>query len=336
MLRDDPELLRTMQQDMRAAGYVLDPYWAALTENNTRIGHSALESFRNGWFASYGIPPSRPKIGRCVPSLVRRVDRRLGLRGRLLEDDPLELSQFYGETLFRALHVQDPILAEIQDSGLGSPNDLFLVGTNRYTRAFLEFFHRLLMMRRFVEFADVRTVVEIGGSYGGQIEVLLKRYPHLACALIEIPPQLYVAQQYLSAVFPGSVRAYADMRASPTITLQPGEIVCLAPWQIAKFPDLSIDFGMNQYSFQEMSQATVRAYGQQLQRVVRQSVCLFEHPEGHPNLADPVTRDDYVGALAPAFTRTDVLSEGPHATTTDRGLARVIHNELYVFRRATG
>ena len=60
-------------------------------------------------------------------------------------------------------------------------------------------------------------------------------FPQLRICLTEIPPQLYVTEQYLKALFPGEVLGYTGTRKMQTIDrniLSEKKIVIVAPWEL--------------------------------------------------------------------------------------------------------
>lgn len=345
MLADDVRSFHLMFQDM-AVRYHVDSYWRELERENRLVSQKALNTFRDGSFASYtgSIKKpriKRPRIARIVLTRLAGVERRLRAAGyslpfSVLGDDPEALRQFYGEALFCALNVRGRRLATISDSGFGGPADAFSIGGKFYTHAFLTFFHRFLVMDSLVDFERVESFLEIGGSYGGQIEVVLKLHPAMRCALVEIPPQLYVAQQYLDAVFPDRVVKYDEVRALDTITratFGDRSIIVIAPWQVEKIAEDVFDVVTNQRSFQEMAQATVQSYCQAIQRVVRRAAVLFEHRQGHPAVATPVTREDYIRYLRPAFELTREIEECAHTAELGDGRTVLLNNDIYCFER---
>lgn len=252
-------------------------------------------------------------------------------------EDSESLRNNYGETIFRILHVRDRRISEISDSGLGSPGDRIRVGGKIYTHSFLTYFHRFTMMDASLPFGKMSYFLEIGSSYGGQAEVLLKLFPHLKICLVEIPPQLYIAQQYLRAVFPGEVIDYQEVAGTSSIsreTFRERRIMVMAPWQMGKFDDQLFDAGTNQYSFQEMSQATVETYCREFQRLVRDAVFLFECREGHPAVAAPVEREHYIRWLAPRFTLAETITECPHEAILAEAKRQLLHQDLYFFKAA--
>lgn len=123
-----------------------------------------------------------------------------------------------------------------------------------------------------VDFANCKRVLEIGGGYGRDAFVVLQLNPHIQYTLVDIPPALWVAQRYLSSVFPARkvfhVRdfgSYAEVAAE----MEDASIVFLLPHQLAMLPDCRFDLSLNISSFGEMQQQQINTYFQALTRVTR-------------------------------------------------------------------
>lgn len=92
------------------------------------------------------------------------------------------------------------------------------------------------------------------------MEVLKKLHPELCFYLFDIPPQLYVCEQYLKAVFPGCVVSYRDTRDLITPPVEPGKIFIWGNWKFPILEQVQIDLFWNSASFQEMEPDVVANY----------------------------------------------------------------------------
>lgn len=173
-------------------------------------------------------------------------------------------------------------LATIQDSEAANPECITIEG-RRYSLQFLNKFAEYCYIARFVDFDNVRFVLELGPGIGMQAAVLGKAEPHVKMCLIDIPPQLYVSQQYLQALFPGEVLTYRKTRDLPIIdaaVFKDCRIVCLGTWDLEKVrlvPDLLI----SEYSFQEIDKPLVDNYLDQVKRLSVKYIYLNNLTEGH-------------------------------------------------------
>jgi len=110
-------------------------------------------------------------------------------------------------------------------------------------------------------------VVEIGSGYGGQAEVLKALFPHLTIVLMDLAPQLYFAERFLSKALPGQVVPYRDTREGQWDgALSPGKVHFLSPRAIENLnPEGRVLF-WNAASFGEMEPDVVTNYAAHVSR----------------------------------------------------------------------
>jgi putative sugar O-methyltransferase len=116
---------------------------------------------------------------------------------------------------------------------------------------------------RFVDFGKIKTVFEIGGGFGANIQLLLANYGTIRKVIyLDIPPNLYVGTQYLKAFFGSAVIDYREIKRRRSLGFASDselEILCIAPWQIELFED-EVDLLINSASFVEMPKSVVQNY----------------------------------------------------------------------------
>ena len=115
-------------------------------------------------------------------------------------------------------------------------------------------------------------IAELGGGYGRLAFVCLRALPSATYTLIDIPPALNVAQEYLSRVFPDDrvfrfrpFSDYEEIRAE----YESSRIRFLAAHQIERIPAKSIDLFVNISSLHEMTPAQIQNYLLQIDRTCR-------------------------------------------------------------------
>jgi putative sugar O-methyltransferase len=115
-------------------------------------------------------------------------------------------------------------------------------------------------------------IAELGGGYGRLAYVCLRALPGSTYTMIDIPPALNVAQEYLTRVFPGErvfqFRPFArfdDVREEFEST----RIRFLAAHQIELLPPKAFDLFVNISSLHEMSWAQIENYLKQIDRTCR-------------------------------------------------------------------
>lgn len=127
-------------------------------------------------------------------------------------------------------------------------------------------------MREGVAFERCSNVLEIGGGYGRNAQLVLDLHPDIHYTLVDIPPALYVAQRYLSSVFRNrptfSVRdfsSYEDVREE----IERCSIVFLLPHQLAMMPAARFDLALSISSFGEMTREQIEYYFAEIGRGTR-------------------------------------------------------------------
>lgn len=116
------------------------------------------------------------------------------------------------------------------------------------------------------------SVCELGAGYGRLAFLFLVALPGASCCLIDIPPAIYVAQRYLTTVFPDTpvfrFRPFArfdDVREE----FEVARIRFLAAPQIELLPPKMFDYFVNISSLHEMTVAQVENYFAHMDRLCR-------------------------------------------------------------------
>lgn len=115
-------------------------------------------------------------------------------------------------------------------------------------------------------------IAELGAGYGRLAYVFLRALPRCTYTIIDIPPALNVAQEYLTQVFPHETafrfrrfQRYEDVQAE----FESSRIRFLAAHQIALLPPKQFDLFVNISSLHEMTRQQIENYVQQIDRVCR-------------------------------------------------------------------
>jgi len=119
---------------------------------------------------------------------------------------------------------------------------------------------------------EVRTILELGPGYGRTAYVFLMLQPACRYILVDIPPALYVAQRYLSTIFPErkifSFRPF-DSFDHVRDEFAQANLIFLTPNQLELLPDKSIDLFVNISSLHEMRMDQIRYYFDEIDRLTR-------------------------------------------------------------------
>lgn len=115
-------------------------------------------------------------------------------------------------------------------------------------------------------------VAELGAGYGRLAYVFLKAIPSCTYCIIDIPPALNVAQEYLTKVFPDEAafrfrpfKRYEDIQ----MEFESCRIRFLAAHQIALLPPKQFDRFVNISSLHEMTYPQIKNYLEQIDRLSR-------------------------------------------------------------------
>ena len=140
-------------------------------------------------------------------------------------------------------------------------------------------------------------VAELGSGYGRVAYVLLKAAPGASVTLIDIPPALYIAQWYLTRLFPDRqvfhYRSFADYD-SVRDEIESSSIVFLAPPQVEMLRDDSFDLFVNVSSLHEMTFAQIALWFEHINRLCTGHFYTKQWNE-HENSFDDIVvkRSDY-------------------------------------------
>lgn len=148
--------------------------------------------------------------------------------------------------------------AVLDDMRVGDPDDGVEIEGSYYSYRSLGYQQLYLQAARYIDMRRIRSVVELGSGYGGQIEVFLRRNADAFCIAVDILPWLYIAEIYLKAVFPGQVMGYRETRqisAKIDLSRESGRYrVAMIPSWKWKYLEGPFDLFWNSKSLQEMNE----------------------------------------------------------------------------------
>jgi putative sugar O-methyltransferase len=161
------------------------------------------------------------------------------------------------------------------------------------------------------------TVVELGGGYGRLAWVFLRTSTRLRYVLVDIPPALAVAEEYLTTVLPER-RAFRFRRFSSygevCDELESSEIAFLTPNQLDLVPPLGAELFVNISSLHEMRRDQIEHYYRQIERHAAGGCFYTKQWRRWHNPDDDITvdHDDY-----PVRTSWRVLFDRQHPIQTE-------------------
>ena len=305
-VKDDPELLKLMMKDSSTQSELYRPtkYWANYEKSfMPELLSLGLKDFRRrknsilNTFGATDLSPFSISTRFNTSSLVRsfllnlfkiKLKIKKMQKGIQLDSDEFyssndsdinyscyQLAKSYGEEM-GAKPVQ-----EFEASIVGNPENIFYVNKKLYTISLLSYYVMYAYCCKFMSFDSINFFMEIGNGSGKQIEVIKKLYPNLSFFIFDIPPQLYVAEQYLSAIFPDSVVSYRKTREMNTIPDQcKGKIFIFGNWKISELKNFEYDMFWNSTSFQEMEPHVVLNYLKYVNQQTKKYIFLHLMPKG--------------------------------------------------------
>ncbi len=305
-INDNMELLELMMNDTKAAPDIFRPtnYW----QNYEKIflpelRAKGLKDFRrrkNSVLSSFGATDLMP-LSRHLDHLtiwgknvfaVRVINQLLKIKqlyklynyisraitGANLEDIRLlyyEIAKGYG-----GKNNAKPI-SELEASIIGNPEDLFSVNGKLFTTSILYYYIQYAYCSQFMDYSNINAIMELGSGSGKQIEVIKKLHPEMCFYIFDIPPQLYICEQYLSALFPDCIVSYAATRKMKILPEnREGKIFIFGNWKMPEIEGLSYDLFINSASFQEMEPEVVLNYLNYVDEQTTMYIFLHEMMEG--------------------------------------------------------
>jgi putative sugar O-methyltransferase len=329
---DDMDLLNMMMADVKSAPAVYQPtnYWDHYEKKfMPELSREGLFDFRRredsvlASFSGTDLSPAfevdilrsrlwNNRYTRRIPfwlKLLRVINRGL--------NKALPLSTPYGATLndvrllsywvarLKGEKAGAKTIEAMDTSLLGNPEDVFYVGNKPYTMQHLQYYLYYVYCCNFINFEKINTIVELGSGSGRQVEIIKKLHPHITFYLYDIPPQLYVCEQYLKSVFPGQVVSYRETKNLKTLPARgDGRIYIFGNWRFEMIHDASIDLFWNCASFQEMEPDIVSNYlsfiGKHVENVFLLEAMRGQHvakSRGEAGVLKQTTLDDYKKGL---------------------------------------
>lgn len=183
----------------------------------------------------------------------------------LTSGDPQWITEYFYNHVQKKFSSIGLDLTACPTSRFGNPEDSTVIGSNVWSFNHLNYCSMVADAAQHIKFHQDMVICELGPGMGRNIEILAHLFPSATFLLIDIPPQLYVANQYLEAVFGERVIPYREAikldpdSGSCAATIK-GKIVLLPSWLMPKWSNTKIDLFWNCASFQEMEPSVVKNY----------------------------------------------------------------------------
>ena len=116
------------------------------------------------------------------------------------------------------------------------------------------------------------TFCELGAGYGRNAYVFLNAFPKGKYVIVDIPPALFVSQEYLATIFSDKkIFTFRDFEKFSEIEqeFQDADMVFLLPHQAKMLPGKSIDLFINISSLHEMRMEQIQEYFKLIDKITR-------------------------------------------------------------------
>lgn len=268
-------ILREMSSELLKAPKIYRPskFWDSLKDNHIReLRDIGLENFKrtiNRRYFNWGILGIMAQQMSPLMRMLRRFNfspifeskienHRFDAKGiKKLNLFSATFYRIYVAALYDYVSEIDTkkVLAKLQEPRLGNP--IIVKYKNKIiSQDLCNSTHEFYSIMGKAEINDKKiAIAELGAGYGRVGYVFLKMLPQSSYSIIDIPPALYVAQEYLSAVFPEEkifrfrpFKRFSDVKEE----FESSRIRFMLPHQMELLPKKYFDIMMNINSLQEM------------------------------------------------------------------------------------
>lgn len=222
----------------------------------------------------------------------------------LTTGSPEWVTQYFYFQVQRKFEQVNLDLARCPTSLIGNPEDVQEINNQNYSLSHLNYCAMVADAALHIPLRDDMVICELGAGMGRNIEIFAKLFPHATLIIFDIPPQLYVSNQYLKAVFGDRVIGYDQ---ALKLTVNPnqgvrdaikGKIVMLPTWVMSQWRKVKIDLFWNCASFQEMEPSVVKNYLGIVKDMAPQYIYINAIPEGNfQGTKEPILSSYYTDSL---------------------------------------
>ena len=302
-LQNDLSLLEQMMIELERAADLYKPtnYWSVyesrILPELKKYGLNNYRRRRRSVLGSFGATDLRVKGALTITKKTRircRIERFLNV---LIDALPFvsldvdgvissELTEyFYWKTKEKSERAGYDLSA-CPTSYFGNPDDLQEIEGKLWSLKHLQYCSMYIDAAEHIKVDNCSVVCELAGGMGRNVEVMAQLHPKATFIYYDIPPQLYVANQYLSQVFGDrviqyreAVRLVPDNEAIPDIAR--GKIIILPTWKLPSWSNAKVDVFWSSASFQEMEPDVVINYLELVKKMRPDWIYINALPEGN-------------------------------------------------------
>jgi putative sugar O-methyltransferase len=309
-------VLSEMLEDMKKIPKIYQPsdFWIDL--NTDHLGHLSKSGFKNfkrsisGKYFSWGIMGLLahqlfPMLTKLSSNSFKKIlnsgfeNYSLKINERVRRYDPLTafIYKTYVVLLYDYVSKIDKrrILVKIEEPLIGNP---FIIrySNKNISQDLSNSTHEFYSIMDNVQTKKISNIVELGAGYGRLAYIFLKELPNVKYTIIDIPPALYVAQEYLSKVFPKvkifKYRQFNDFKKVRR-EFESAKIRFLMANQIELIPDKYFELTINISSIHEMTKQQIKHYLKQIDRITKGYFYTKQWRRSRTNVNSNITRDQY-------------------------------------------
>lgn len=185
-------------------------------------------------------------------------------------------------------------IASLKGPLLGNPYGYYVDGT--FIEASAQYQHYYAtMIGRLAKSGTHRTILELGGGFGGMAYYLMRDNTNLTYLDFDLPENFALTSFYLLSAFPDKKIALYGEVDLETDDITAYDAVLMPNFEIEKVKDNTVDLVFNSYSLAEMSREAVKNYFKVFNRVTNKFIYHVNHTKRGPMKADefPVDTDKY-------------------------------------------
>lgn len=161
------------------------------------------------------------------------------------------------------------LLRKIEEPQLGNPYIVWYKNL-RISQDLCNSIHEFYSIMDNIKLGKKAEIAELGAGYGRTAHIFLKALPDISYTIIDIPPALYIAEEYLSSLFPKKKIfnfRHFDKFKNIEKEYKTARIRFLTPNQIEMLPRGTFDLVINISSLHEMDRHQIKNYLKQIGRV---------------------------------------------------------------------
>lgn len=302
-VEDDPALLERILENTANADPLYRPtnYWEVYSKTFVpelrKIGLHDFRSRKYGILRSFGAADIFPR-----PVVHVRLPRGGGLLGRLLTKAfevlpfvslniegiiPEEIPIYFYNILKKDFEKKGLDISRCQSNRIGNPSGVIEIGGEIWT------LNQLANCRVFIdaldnfEMPEDGIICELGPGLGRNVEIMASLYPNATFLMFDIPPQIYVVNQYMKKRFPKRLVSYEDamkIKVGGSTKLADelkGKIVILPAMKLPEWSSIFSDLFWNSSSFQEMESDVISNYLRLVSKMNTATIFIDAAPGGN-------------------------------------------------------